>query len=68
MTTSETSDLAEGTAGYGLPEVFEALRHDLTVAQQKLLNDKREPVMKLGGTEIELTFTLVKDKKGEGRS
>ncbi len=66
MSPSDSTPAAEKPEGYGLPEVFEALRHDLVAAQDKLRDEKRDPVMKLGGAEIELTFTLQRDTKGKG--
>jgi Trypsin-co-occurring domain 2 len=64
--TSQDSAQPDESAGYGLAEIFEALRNDFVAAQRQLVNADREPIMQLGETEVELAFTVEHAGKGKG--
>jgi hypothetical protein len=64
--TSQDSAQPDDTPGYGLPEIFEALRDDFVAAQRQLASTNGEPIMQLAETEVELAFTVEHSGKGKG--
>lgn len=61
----QSGDGNEVATGYGLPDIFEALRNDLLAAQERLQSSSSEPIMDLGETEVELAFTVEHAGKGK---
>lgn len=57
-----TEDVAHG---YGLPEVFRALRSDLDEAEQQLREQSSGPLMTLSSVEVEIQFTIERETAGK---
>ncbi|MDH6629408.1 hypothetical protein M2271_007244 [Streptomyces sp. LBL] len=65
MANKEEVEANDSELGYGLPDVFQALRGDLLKAKQYLMDSDGDPIMKLAGAEVEIAFTVERRKKGE---